>query len=114
MLLSEDTMDFDDPDDTWSCWKDIFLTVAEKHAPPKRKRIKNKKSPWINGNIRKRIIERDRLKKAAIKTNDPEDWANYKHAKNTTNNEIKKTKALYYHSHIDKKLWQLKGNLENY
>ena len=91
-------MDYDDPNDMWMCWKNIFLSVADKHAPSKRKRIKNKKSPWINGNIRKQIIEKDSLKKAAIKSNDPVDWANYKRAENATNNEIKKTKACYYHN----------------
>ena len=42
MLLSEDTMDFDDPDDMWSRWKNIFLTVAHKHAPPKESELRTR------------------------------------------------------------------------
>ena len=46
------------------------------------------------------MIEYDRLKSIANKTNNPTDWLNYKNAKNLTNNEIKKIKAVFYKDHF--------------
>ena len=53
----------------WSCWKKIFLDVIDKHAPIKKKRIRNKKYPWLNARIKQSMIERNKLKLLAIKTN---------------------------------------------
>ena len=80
----------------WDEWKRMFLSVVEKHAPIKRKRVRNKKSPWINSRAKQLMIERDRLKSRAIKSNSPVDWQNYKNAKNHANNQIKKIKAAFY------------------
>lgn len=85
-----------DPNLMWDCWKTMFLDIVDKHAPIKKKRIKNKKSPWLTASIKKSMINRDKLKSAAIKTNTAEDWLNYKNLKNRLNNEIKKTKTRYY------------------
>ena len=46
------------------------------------------------------MIERDRLKSRAIKSNSPVDWQNYKNAKNHANNQIKKIKAAFYKDHF--------------
>ena len=85
----------------WAKWKELFLTVANKHAPIKSGRVRNKNSPWINSEIRKLIIERDCLKKQAIKTGNRDDWIKFKKVKNKTNRIIKETKANYYKSNID-------------
>lgn len=90
----------DDPNDMWSLWKHTFLHVVDKHAPPKLKRVRNKKSPWITTAVRNLIINKTRLKKIAIRSNNPEDWTTYKKARNTANNEIRKAKATYYQTHF--------------
>ena len=41
------------------------------------------------------------MKKQATKTDDPQVWDDYKKFRNLVNNEIKKSKASYYHSHIE-------------
>lgn len=91
---------FDDPNQMWCCWKMMFLGVINKHAPLKKKRIRNKKSPWLNAGIKRSMIERDKLKSTAIRTNFSEDWSNYKKAKNRVNNKIKETKTQYYKEHF--------------
>lgn len=79
---------FSDPNEMWTYWKSKFIEIVDKHAPLKRKRIRNKKSPWLNIEIKKSMIARDRLKSIAIKSNESEDWQNYKKAKNKINNDI--------------------------
>jgi len=40
------------PNDMWLKWKELFLSVANKHAPLKRKRLRNKSSPWLTIQLR--------------------------------------------------------------
>lgn len=81
-------------------WKELFLSVANSHAPMKRKRIRNKKSPWITINLRKLMVKRDELKQKPIVNNSPNDWKEFKIRKNIVNNEIKKAKKSYYDNHF--------------
>ena len=66
-----------DPNEMWTYWKSKFIAIVDKHAPLKRKRIRNKKSPWLNVEIKKSMMARDKLKSIAIKTKNSEDWQNY-------------------------------------
>ena len=36
------------PNDMWREWKEMFLGCVDEHAPLKLKRIRKKRSPWIN------------------------------------------------------------------
>ena len=74
----------------------MFLSVVDKHAPLKRKRIRNKNSPWLTSEIKQQLVHRDRLRNLAIRTNAEGDWNNYKDTKNIYNNKTKKTKIDYY------------------
>ena len=56
----------DDPNTMWEMWKRMFLEVLDKHAPLQQKKIKSKKVPWITSNIKKLIIQRDKLKKKSF------------------------------------------------
>ena len=68
----------DDPNVMWEIWKKIFLEVLDKHAPLQHKKLRSKKVPWITNNIKKLIIQGDKLKRKAILTNLENDWSNYK------------------------------------
>ena len=92
----------EDPNMMWIRWKELFLSVANKHAPIKRMRIRNKQSPWITPAIRERMKGRKRLKILAMKTDDPNIWSGYKREKNSTNNAVKQAKAQYYCNHIER------------
>ena len=50
----------------WNAWKNMFDSVADKHAPLRTRRVRNKHFPWLTSQIRTLIIERDLLKKKAI------------------------------------------------
>ena len=60
------------------CGKELFLEVLDKHAPLQHKKLRSKKVPWITNNIKKLIIQTDKLKRKAILTNLENDWSNYK------------------------------------
>ena len=65
-------------------------------------RIRNKSSAWINSDIKREMHARDLLKKRAIKSNNPGDWALYKTKKNSVNKLILNTKKSFYRNKIDK------------
>ena len=87
----------DDPNDLWFIWKTKFLSVANKHAPLRTKRIRsNKHSPWITASLKRSMRSRDVLKIKAINSKNPHDWALYKRARNEVNSEIKRAKQSHY------------------
>ena len=99
------------PNHQWDKWKDMFVSVVDKHAPLKRSRIRNKRSPWLSSDIISLIRKRDFLKKRAIDTKEADNWNKYKRARNTVNNEIKIRKsnynkeACFAHKKEPSKLW---------
>lgn len=105
--------DINDPNIRWEMWKNMFLSSVDKHAPFKTKRIKNKKSPWLTAELKHSLIERDSLKRMAIKSGDQSDWQRFKNAKNKCNNQIRKTKKDFYYQHISensgnsKEIWKV-------
>ena len=91
-----DLQQFHNPNDMWKKWKDLFLTVCDRHAPLKIKRTRNTKSPWITTILKKRMNCRDRLKRKAIKTNDPSIWNQFRTMRNQVNRDIHTAKQAYY------------------
>ncbi len=55
-----------DPNEMWDEWKHIFLTVADRHAPPFTKKVRSEYAPWITSEIKNN--RRDFLKRKAVKT----------------------------------------------
>ena len=87
---------YDDPNDMWDAWKNLFLFCVDKHAPLRNKRIRSCKSPWITSQLKQRFHARDILKLKATRSGDPDDWCKFKKLRNTVNNEIKRAKECYY------------------
>ena len=89
------------PNEMWNFWKHLLMSVIDKHAPLKTKRIRNKRSPWITIELLREIYKRDFLKKKATSTNDPLIWKEFKGARNKVNNSIKKAKRKYFSEKLD-------------
>ena len=85
----------------WVFWKHLLPSVIEKHAPFRRKRIKNKRSPRITNELLREIRNRGFLKKKAASTNDPSIWKQFKDARNKTNNSVKKAKRKYFSENLE-------------
>ena len=53
-----------DPNDALNSWYNVFLPIADKHAPIRRKRVKHQTLPgWLNKDIMTAMKLRDKLKK---------------------------------------------------
>ena len=58
-----------DPNKMWQIWKSLLMETIDKHAPIRIKRVGKKNSPWVTGELIKRILfERDSLKKRTVKS----------------------------------------------
>ena len=77
-----------DPNEMWNSWKHLVMSVIDKHAPLKTKRIRNNRSPWITYELLREIYKRDFLKKKATSTNDPLIWKEFKDARNKVNKKL--------------------------
>ena len=40
------------PDEAWLCFKDLFLTAADKHAPIVTRRVRGRSVPWLTPEIK--------------------------------------------------------------
>ena len=89
------------PDEVWDFWTHLLASVVDKHAPFRTKRVKNKRSPWITNELLREIHKRDFLKKKAASTNGPSIWKQFKDARNTANNSVKKAKRKCFPENLD-------------
>ena len=85
---------FNDVNNAWKTWKEIFLGIANQQAPLRHKRVKSKYSPWMTNEIKRQCHHRDYLRKKAIRLNSPWYFRAYKQCKNKLNKCIKETKRL--------------------
>ena len=67
-----DINNYDNPNEMWHVWKNIFDYVVDRHAPLRSKRVRSSKSPWVTKRLKQLMHERDRLKLRAIRSDDPE------------------------------------------
>ena len=92
---------FQNVNDAWSAWKEVFIAVVDKHMPCRIVKIRNKPSPWLNSNVKQDMFKRDWLKKKASKSCSPEDWAAYRQQRNLANKEIRHAKKCFYKKQIE-------------
>ena len=57
----------DDPNDMVYTWENLFLEVLDIHAPLRKRRVKNKSSPWLTPSIKKLMNTRDYLKRNPLR-----------------------------------------------
>ena len=97
----------------------FLVPLNVKHAPIRIKRVGKKNPPWVTGELRRLLFERDSLKKRAAKSGDASLWHQYKQFRNRANNEVKRAKRLYFtnnlelHKHDMKKTWKLINDLNS-
>ena len=70
------------PDQLVEIWENMFLKIADAHAPMRTRRVRNKQFPWITTELRELITGRNRLKRQAILTKLPSIWDKYKKERN--------------------------------
>ena len=98
-------------DEAWTSFKDIFVTIADRHAPTHTRRVRSNTLPWMTDHIRALITQRNFHHKKAQKTGSSYDWQEYRSVRNRITVTIKETKRAYYSNLIQEnknhssKLW---------
>ncbi|KXJ15113.1 putative RNA-directed DNA polymerase from transposon X-element [Exaiptasia diaphana] len=109
----------ENPNAQWEGWKANLMDTIDKHAPIRNKRVRAKKSPWIDYDLVRKMRKRDLLKRQHAMTNDPDLWLEYKKSRNDVNNCIKIAKRKYYTENLEanvqdqRKTWKLLNELQN-
>ena len=83
-------------DEAWTSFKDIFVTIADRHAPTHTRRVRSNTLPWMTDQIRALITQRNFHHKKAQKTGSSYDWQEYRSLRNRLTVTIKETKRAYY------------------
>ena len=79
----------DNPNDALSVWQSLFMPIIDKHAPIRRRRVKQRAQPgWITADIMEAMKIRDSLKKA-------KKFDEYKSQRNKVSVLIKNSKRKY-------------------
>lgn len=100
------------PNEMWCHWKSVFLSIVEKHAPLRTRRVRARRSPWITSDLKNLMHDRNISKIRACKSKDPNDWRQYKIQRNKVNNDIRSAKQAYYRKSFNeyrgdsRKTWQ--------
>ena len=66
--------------------------ILDKHAPVKNIKIKSRSTPFVDGEIKAAMRNRDQLHQHYYHTRDLVDWLNYKNSRNTVKTMLKSYK----------------------
>ena len=69
--------DFDDVNDAINTWYNLYINVADQHAPTKKQRIKGLNTPWMTSYLSNLMHDRDYHKKA-VKSKCENHWSTYR------------------------------------
>ena len=116
--LPLDSAILNDPNALWNDFKTKFLSVADKHALIRQRRVRTEDKPWLTNEIKHMSYHRDYLKKQPIKQRSTDCDKAYKRCKNKLNNLIKETKNEYFrnkpsNAKNSKESWQTINELLN-
>ena len=76
----------------------VFIKFAKLCIPNKTIVVREDDKPWYDSEIRRNSRKRDRLKKTALKTGNPNDWKKYKMFRNLVNNQKNMRRNLFYNN----------------
>ncbi|KAL9952413.1 hypothetical protein ACROYT_G039663 [Oculina patagonica] len=100
---------FDDPDDCYWAWSNIFNDICNRHAPYREVKIRSQSLPWITPQIRHTMNQRFKILLMARRTNNEELWKIYRELRNKVTLDVRKAKCKYYTElFAEKALFKLK------
>ena len=88
----------------WSNWEELFLNVCDRFAPYKRKIVRGVKCPWLTGETKKLMNQRDSFLRKARRSGAEVDWNAYRRLRNQVSNKTKNEKRHYHRNEIQKNL----------
>ena len=75
--------EIDDKEKAYEVFKDMFLTVVNRHAPLKTKTIRGTQAPFKNKELSSAIMHRSKMRNVYDKTKSIEAWEAFKKQRNT-------------------------------
>ena len=91
----DDVLGNDDVQKAYNTWETKFSAILDRHAPVKKKRVRQKRSPWMNKLILDSMHRRDRFKRIAKRSKSDRDWQDYRNLRNLVTSLIRKEKKKY-------------------
>lgn len=106
---------FEDPDDVYGAWLNLFLSVCDKHAPVRKVKMRSKTLPWISGTLRHKMNLRFKLLKISKQSGDEEMRKKYRKCRNEVTAELRRAKTNYFKRLMDEspnsyKYWKVLNN----
>ena len=86
---------FDDIDDSLYAFNTLFNELLDKHAPIKKVKIRGRPSPYMTDEIREFMKTRDRWRKIARSTSNPDAWVTYTNLRNDVKREIRSAECAF-------------------
>ena len=62
----DDVLCVNEAEEAYNVWATKFIDLLDNYAPIKKKRVRHRKSPWMNKNILDSMRKRDRFKRIGI------------------------------------------------
>ena len=106
----------ENPEIALNLFMQLFLSVADKHAPIRKHTVKSVRAPWIDNEIKDYMTLRNTAKKKASESGSPVDWQIYCKLRNEVTKMNRKKKKCYYQTRINeiksdsKLLWKTLNN----
>lgn len=106
-------------DDAVALFQSQFLTIANKHAPLKKFRVKNRDNPWFSNELAQLLHSRDEQWSLARKSTSIAAWQRFRALRNKCTSAIRTAKSDYYLTLTDdcsanhSKLWKTIKVLQN-
>ena len=88
---------FEDVEDKYSVWTDIFKDICEEHVPKRKVKLRRHSLPWMSGAVRHKMNRRYKaLQKAKKERNNEGLWKEYRKLRNEVTAELRKAKSTYF------------------
>ena len=106
----------ENPELALNLFMQLFLSVADKHAPVRKQTVKSVRSPWIDNEIKTSMTLRNAAKQKASESGSLADWQIYCKLRNNVTKMNRKKKKCYYQTRINevrtdsKQLWKTFNN----
>ena len=91
----------DGPHDISEKWRHQFTEILDQIVPFKLRKVKNTYAPFIDKDLRQKMLLRDIYKKKLTKNHDPDDWLKYKQIRNEINAEMKTKRNSYFSQKLE-------------
>ena len=90
----------DDVSEKVACFNANFLNTLERHAPVKTMKIRYRKCPFLNDEIKQLMKNRDKLHKLAWQTRVESDWKKFRMGRESVKRKLREAERIYVQNEI--------------